>query len=223
MARFIQREGTKGSKKWIQKLINEKHQLLDSQIREKLNIPDEEKIKWFSPLKNDEYAEYRDEAFLELLGAKLETLPLESFWPKGGPQWDALGKSSSGKLFLVEAKSHIPELFSTLRAKSKSSENKILESLAETKMALGSKTDFDWSKGFYQYANRLALLHLLKMNKLSAFFVNVYFVNDAEMNGPSTADEWKGAIRLFHRCLGLREHLLQKFVTNIFIDVANLK
>jgi len=223
VARFIQREGTKGSQKWIQKLINEKHQLLDSQIKEKLKIPDEEKIKWLSPLKSDEYAEYRDQAFLELLGARLETLPLESFWPKRGPQWDALGKSSSEKLVLVEAKSHIPELFSTLRAKRKSSENKILESLAETKMALGSKTDFDWSKGFYQYANRLAILHLLKMNKLSAFFVNVYFVNDVEMNGPSTADEWKGAIRLLHRCLGLREHLLKKFAADIFVDVANLK
>lgn len=90
-------------------------------------------------------------------------------------------------------------------------------------MALGSKTDFDWSKGFYQYANRLSILHLLKMNKLPAFLVNVYFVNDVEMNGPSTADEWKGAIRLLHRCLGLKEHLLQKFVSNIFLDVANLK
>jgi hypothetical protein len=42
------------------------------------------------------------------------------------------------------------------------------------------------------------------------------------MNGPSNEEEWKGAIMLLHRCLGLREHLLEKWVVDIFIDVNTL-
>lgn len=49
---------------------------------------------------------------------------------------DALGKSSSGKLFLVEAKSHIPELISLLQAKDERSIEQIKASLAERARAL---------------------------------------------------------------------------------------
>ena len=51
-------------------------------------------IDWKSPLKADDYAEYRDEDFLR----KLRILnkikySLSVFWPNNGPQWDALGVS----------------------------------------------------------------------------------------------------------------------------------
>jgi len=58
---------------------------------------------------------------------------------------------------------------------------------------------------------------------VEAYFVSVYFLNDAEMNGPRTEDEWKGALRLLHRCLGLEEHILSKRVVDLFIDVNCLK
>lgn len=185
-------------------------------------MPESEEVQWLSPLKSDNYAEYRDEAFLKLLGAKLEVYPLKDFWPTRGPQWDALGKSSSGKLFLVEAKSHIPELISTFKGNNQASIDKIQSSLQETKKQFGVKTDFDWSKTFYQYTNRLAHLHLLRANKLCAHLVFAYFLNDSDMNGPSKKEEWNGATRLLHRCLGLREHLLQNWIVNVFIDVTTL-
>jgi hypothetical protein len=222
MARFPQLQASKGSQKWIQKLVNEKPNLLNSQIRENLNLTVDEKITWHSPLKTDNYAEYRDEAFLERLEIDPKRVKLADFWPKRGPQWDAPAKSSSGKLFLVEAKSHIPELISTFNGSNKASISKVTNSLEETKKRFGVKTDFDWKKTFYQYTNRLAHLHFLEKNGFSAYLVFVYFLNDEEMNGPKTSDEWKGAIRLIHRCLGLRENLLQKFVTDIFIDVSSL-
>ena len=223
MGRFIQQKALKGSQIWIQQLINEKPDILNKQLRTKLDMPKVEKIKWLSPLKEDEYAEYRDEAFLERLGAKLELYPLKDFWPKMGPQWDGLGKSSSGNLFLVEAKSHIPELISTFKGTNKASVDRILSSLEETKKRFGVKADYLWSKPFYQYVNRLAHVSLLRKNKLDAWLVNVYFVDDVEMEGPKTADEWKGTIRLLHRCLGLRENLLQNLVVDIFVDVEKLK
>ena len=206
----------------IQKLINEKPDILNNQLRTKLGMSEDEDLPWRSPLKDDEYAEYRDEAFLERLGVKLELYPLKDFWPKMGPQWDGLGKSSQGKLFLVEAKSHIPELISTFKGTRKASIDKICSSLEETKKRFGVKADYDWSNPFYQYANRLAHVYLLRKNKLDAWLVNVYFVNDAEMTGPETADEWKGAIRLMHRCLGIREHLVEKWVVYVLIEFAIL-
>jgi hypothetical protein len=220
MARFVQPEAKRGSQKWIQKLINEKSSLLDSKLDAILG---EDKIQWLSPLKSDDYAEYRDDAFLGLLGVKLDVVSLNEFWPNRGPQWDALGKSSSGKFFLVEAKSHIPELMSTFSGSSQASISKILSSLQETKDYFCSKTDFVWSKTFYQYTNRLAHLYLFRKNRLDAYLVDVYFLGDSEMDGPKTVDEWQGAIRLVRSCLGLREHLLRKCVVDVFIDTASLK
>jgi hypothetical protein len=222
MPRFTQLAAKKGSQKWLQKLVNEKPELLDQQIRKNLKLCESEDIYWLSPLKNDLYSEYRDQAFIKLFDVELKQTPLAQFWPRGGPQWDALGKSSSEKLFLVEAKSHISELISTLKAENENSVKRIAKSLEATKHYLSSETEFDWSSGFYQYANRLAHLYLLRKNQLPAYLVCVYFVNDLEMRGPATIYEWKGAIELLHSYLGIRKHKLQKFITEIFIDVNDL-
>ena len=222
MARFVQAEANKGSQQWIQRLINEKPQILNSLTRSNQFVTEKDDIQWLSPLKEDNYAEYRDEACLKLLKITLNSYPLNDFWPKNGPQWDALGKSTSGKLFLVEAKSHIPELISTLKASNPASADKIQRSLEQTRKSFGAKSDFDWSKIFYQYANRLAHVDLLRRNGLSAYLLFVYFLNDSEMGGPESAEEWKGAIQLIHRCLGLRKHLLKDFVADIFVDVKSI-
>ena len=216
-------QSEKGSKKWVQKLINQKSRILNSGIKKELDLPEDEQICWLSPLKGDGYREYCDQDFIDKLGIRLERFPLESFWPRGGPQWDALGKSQHGNLFLVEAKSHIDELISTMRAKG-SSARKILESLEATKSYLNSSAEVDWTLRFYQYTNRLAHLYLLRhLNKLSAYLVFIYFINDSEMKGPKTIDEWKGAIQLLHSYLGARKHKLQKFIVDVFIDVRSLK
>lgn len=57
----------KGSKKWIQRLINGKPGLLNSKIRGEFSFSDNEEIRWLSPLKGDNYAEYSDQDFLDLL------------------------------------------------------------------------------------------------------------------------------------------------------------
>lgn len=222
MTRFTQPAGRKGSQKWIQKIVNEEPEILNSQMRENLNLPDNETIEWLSPLKSDGYAEYRDGAVLERLAVKLEKEPLDEFWPRGGPQWDALGKSTSGKLFLVEAKSHISELISNLKAKDKISIERIRKSLEETKGYLNSKSEFDWSKCFCQYTNRLAHLCLLRKNELPTYLVFVYFINDLEMKGPTMVYEWDGAIKLLHSCLGIGRHRLREFMTDVFIDLNRL-
>jgi len=222
MVRVRQSVGPKGSKKWIQKLVSEKPELLNHQILEHLKGDQNEAIVWLSPLKNCQYAEYSDQESLDLLGISLEKRPLDGFWPIGGPRWDGLGKSESGNLFFVEAKSHIGELFSSVRAKDKSL-SLILRGLEETKKFLCPNSPVDWSNGFYQYANRLAHLYLLRdQNNQVAYLVFVYFVNDSEMAGPSSISEWKGAIELLHTYLGIRRHKLQKYILDLFIDVTQL-
>jgi len=194
-ANYQEGKAEKGSQKWIQKLINEYASTINALLKENLNIPQDEKIEWLSPLKKDNYAEYYDEAFLEKLRLSALVPDLRKFWPKGGPHWDGMAKSSSQIIFLVEAKSQIPELISSLRATKSNTKRQIEESLSWAKKALGSKTDFDWSKTFYQYANRLAHVYFLRKKLVSAYLVSVYFLNDSEMNGPKTSEEWRGALR----------------------------
>ena len=105
MGRFPQGPCTKGSQRWLQWLVNEAPELLDQPIG--LGP-----IEWRSPLRADDYAEYRDQAFLDLLDIRLPTRPLAFFWPRGGPQWDGLGRAASGEVILVEAKAHLNELYS---------------------------------------------------------------------------------------------------------------
>jgi len=222
MGRFIQPKAVKGSQKWIQTIINEKPKILNKRLRTKLGMPEDEKIEWFSPIEEDEYAEYRDEEALALLGLDIETIVYQPFWVEMGPQWDGIGRAGE-KVFLVEAKSHIPELISSMKAINPNSIKMIRDSLEKTKKQLGSKTDFDWTKAFYQYANRLAHVNFLRSFYIPAYLVCVYFVNDSEMKGPTSVDEWKGAIRLLHKCLGLRERFLKKWLIDIFIDINRLK
>lgn len=90
MGRFPQTQAKKGSQKWVQILVNDKPQILSQQIWIAFNFSKKGDIQWLSPLRNDNYAEYRDQAFLRLLNVKLEKLPLDDFCPKDGPQRDAL-------------------------------------------------------------------------------------------------------------------------------------
>jgi hypothetical protein len=223
MARFPQPEANRGSQKWIQKLVNEKESLLNSSIGSSLAFANGERIDWLSPLKSDKYAEYRDQAFLDKLEIRLEKTSLEQFWPANGPQWDALGKTTLEKVLLVEAKSHISELISSLRAESMESKTKIQKSLEATKHALNCHVNVDWSQRFYQYTNRLAHLYLLRENDVPAYLVFVYFLNDSEMKGPSTVLEWEGAEQLLNSYLGLGRNKLRKFITNVYIDVRELQ
>ena len=223
MARFTQAKAKKGSQKWLQILVNERQGTLNSLVCDSLNFANNEFVEWRSPLASDDYAEYRDQAFLDLLDVKLEKEPLTQFWPNGGPQWDALAMTSSGKLLLVEAKSHVSEMISSFHAKSENSKARIIQSLEDTRNYLNSKANVDWFQGFYQYTNRLAHLYLLReKNNLPAYLINIYFLNDAEVNGPSTIQEWEGAIKLLKSYLGIGKHKLQKYTTDLFIDVKNL-
>jgi hypothetical protein len=221
MARKPQGPATHGSQRWLQEVVNNKPSILNTPLIQQLSLNSPATISWLSPLKNDDYAEYQDQSFLDILGIKLEKVPLPEFWPtKGGPQWDALGKSKDNRVFLVEAKSHIPEAVTPATGAKGDSLIKIQAALSQTKRYLNAKPDIDWSATFYQYTNRLAHLYLLRvLNQIPAYLVFVYFLNDHEMDGPGSVDEWRGALKLLHYYMGLGKNKLQKYIVDVYIDV----
>jgi len=123
---------------------------------------------------------------------------------------------------LVEAKSHISEVLSPKTGARVTSLRKIKKSLNETKVFLHSNSEHDWSS-IYQYTNRLAHLYLLRvLHEVPAYLVFVYFVNDKDMNGPKSIDEWNGALSPLTSYLGIGRHRLKKYIADIFIDVRML-
>jgi hypothetical protein len=217
-------EAVRGSQKWMQIAVNQKPDVLDSVMSTPLSLPPDEQLTWLSPLERDGCKEYADQAFIDLLGVELTERRLSDFWPKGGPHWDALGKTTKGRLLLVEAKAHIPEVVSPPSAATASSLKRIRESLEEVRRYLGVRKDVDWSGWFYQYTNRLAHLYLLReLNGLPAELVFVCFVNDEDMGGPTGVEQWKGAVELLEAYLGLpRNHRLSDFVHHVCLDIRRL-
>lgn len=222
MAKFPQKSDSKGSLRDIQVLVNEFPHLLNLYLSETCSSTH---IEWVSPIKSKSYMEYRDKDFLEELKLGYLADKLKQFWPNNGPQWDGLGKSEDGKIFLIEAKANIPEILSPPSgAKDSRSQQLINKSLTEVKHFVGSKAEVDWSQVFYQYCNRLAHLYFLRVqNQIPAYLVFVYFVDDKSVKGPQTTDEWKGALRLMKQYLGIdKKHKLSPYVIDVFINTKDI-
>ena len=229
MARCPQGRASKGSQKWLQAMVDVCPQLLDAAIRresEEISAP----IQWVSPLANDNFREYRDGAFLDKLGVRLDYVPLNKFWRPNGPCWDALGRTDDGQIILLEAKAHVGEIDNSPSKASEKSLPLIRESLESVKSYVGSRSHADWTTSFYQYANRLAHLYLLRtLNKVPAYLVNLYFLNADDMDYgrrfiPKTVAEWEDPITRQERTLGIpSQHPLSQYAIHAFADVNDIK
>jgi len=194
-----------GSQKQIQIYVNEKTRTLNSAIAQSLSRYelDDKDIRWVSPLAADTYSEYQDSEFLERVGLGGLSSRLREFWPRGGPCWDALAKVKGGCV-LVEAKSHVPEVYGGGCGASAESRQKIQAALDATKAWLGVSRDVDWTGRLYQSANRYACLYFLReIAAVQAFLVNVYFVGDPISPTPLTREDWDAAIGFVNRELGI--------------------
>jgi hypothetical protein len=219
VSRVVQPLGARGSLKWIQRCVNAG--VLDAELLP--NLSGATLINWTSPLEVDGFAEYRDADFLARVGLERLAPALADFWPARGPQWDALALSDHGDVLLIEAKAHLPELFSPASAAGSASRAKIITALAQTAAAIGAKPKAEWVETFYQYANRIAHLHFLHRQGVSVKLVLVNFVGDAEMGGPLDAGEWKAAYRVVNYVMGISESApLMRRVIHIYPDVRNL-
>ena len=221
MTRYTKSSYSRGSLRDIQILVNQHADYLNALISKEISKSIPKVIQWVSPIKEDDYAEYRDTDFIKKLGLSLEA-ELKNFWPSSGPQWDALGKSVNGDVFIVEAKANIPEVVSDgTKATHEISLRMINKALKKTKDYLNIKNDVDWSGKFYQYTNRIAHLYLLReQNDIPAYLINIYFYNDKTVDSPTSKEEWIGAIKVLKNYLGIpKNHKLSAYMIDLFIDM----
>lgn len=150
------------------------------------------------------------------------------FWPTRGnaQNWDAvarLNKGGTSEWLLVEAKANLQEIKSTCGADpDKAGYGKIVIALEETKKALGIDASRDWMDGYYQYANRLAVLNFLASQGVSARLLFIYFTGDRNgpLDCPSDESGWAKAIEAQNRHLGIakRNPILER-VYQLFLPV----
>lgn len=222
MDKYPQSSDGHGSLRDIQILVNGFPDFFTNKIKEHIMI-ESDRIDWVSPLKDDDFSEYRDNGFIEKLGIQNLETSLSAFWPKRGPQWDALGRGNRNEVFLVEAKANIDEIVSPETKATEKSLELIKKSLDGLKKYLKVNNKVDWSGTFYQYTNRLAHLYFLRtLNKVPAYLVFVYFIRDDSVSGPKGMEEWKAALKVMKRYLGLSTHRLAKYMAEVFIDVKQI-
>ena len=218
--RSAQQSGARGSLKWMQRAVEERWADLEDQLLSQLSGASS--INWLSPLAGDDFAEYRDAAFLRLIGHEELVGELGKFWPKRGPQWDGLARTDAGHILLCEAKAHIAEFCSPPSQASAASLLMISSALLMTARKLGVKEAhfLDWGRHFYQYSNRLAHLLWLRENHIDAKLVLIGFVHDHDMPGHTTVEAWEAAYLLADRVLGIpARHCLSSHVIHVHPEV----
>jgi len=177
---------------------------------QKLEIPDREYIG-IEFLKNEEN--------YSLINDKWKDL-----WPSNNhaQNWDAIAKIDNEWL-LIEAKAKKDEIISSSQASSDSLK-KIKKEMDKLKKDYYIKSSNDWTKKYYQKANRILFFNFLKENNIQAKLVFVYFISGYLKNGIQegvvSRNEWLSIIKEQDAYLGIQDnHLLKKHIVNVFIDV----
>jgi hypothetical protein len=177
-------------------------------------------LHWVSPLEKDRFLEYRDEEFLSVAGYSSLVGLLAGFWPRGGPQWDAVarlrapGASDPAGIVLIEAKSYPAEMYSSGCRAEGSARRMIEKSLGAAREWYGIG-DGDWTGPLYQFANRLAYLYFFrKLARVPAWFVNVCFLDDPHK--PTSQGAWTAGLDVARRSLGFPTDSIP-YVADVFL------
>lgn len=219
--RVVQSAVGRGSLKWMQRLANDPRAPLDALVSEATGRST--RLTFLSPRADDDFAEYRDRAFLELVGRPDLDAARCAFWPARGPQWDAVARGEDGAIWLVEAKAHVDEMLSPPSAASPRSRGTIEAALSRTAAALGARPRAPWIDCFYQLGNRLAWTWFLREQGVEAKLMLVNVVGDRAMGGPSSREAWEAALRVTFHVMGLpTRHALAKHVVEVFPTVGEI-
>jgi len=152
----------------------------------------------------------------------------ESFWPVGSGihNWDAVGWAYSGEdkeLLLIEAKANIQENITNCQARDKDSVDKISGSLELVKSGLGVNAENDWTKKYYQFTNRLAVLYFLLQHSIPAHLLFIYFIGDRSgkrRTCPKSIGEWKSILKDRKEYVGLpKGHPLEGRIQELFLRI----
>ena len=176
-------------------------------------IPREQIIDWKSPLVHEEYREYQDDFlkfyYNDAISLQESNQLLREFWPKNGPVWDGIGIVEGAEqkgLILVEAKAHIRETSSKIRATSELSISQITETITVTQKQFGSTTYntsiTPWLNEYYQL-DRLAYLYLLNQKlQIPTWLIQVHFIGDSTHINTSK-EQWIAHYQKVFKTLGI--------------------
>jgi hypothetical protein len=156
----------------------------------------------------------------------------KSFWPQTGNQqnWDAVGRMEIDGIenwLLIEAKAHIEEIKSDCGAKEPAL-SKINSALKTAFDHFGLLPNHDLKKGYYQYANRIAVLYFLRENGIPAKLLFIYFIGDKNPykldKCPKSKEEWKESLRAQNEWLGLDPEKKKEIgIYELFLHVVPTK
>lgn len=146
--------------------------------------------------------------------------------------WDAVFKLGN-TIFFVEAKAHKGELKSESKEHGGKSHDNIYRFFEDQMKAKGINPNSKWMEQYYQFANRLSTIAMLKKHLnpefdarlLYVFFVNGYhkkIVSNRKINTVdkknNSRNDFEEAIMLEQDELGLKEMDLKEYVVDMFID-----
>lgn len=211
----------------IQSYVNERKLKLklNKKIRECIKI-EPVYFEWVSPLESDEFKEYSSR-FLYPLGLGYFSSLLLEYWPKSGPQWDALAivrEKKNGKpkgILLCEAKSYLGEVkkHGSTKATNKLNKDKIESCLKDTKNWIQANPSSNWFNKHYQEGNRYAHVRFFKeILKIPAWYCRICFINDptAPKNKQTSEQQWIEFNKKLIREMGLADY--PDFVFNIYLN-----
>lgn len=154
----------------------------------------------------------------------------KDWWPQSGnaQNWDAVGRlrqtNGAEEWLLVEAKANIPEIWNERGCGAgEKSRERITRAIRETQEVCGVTGNDEWLGGYYQYANRLAVLNFLNKNGVPARLLFLYFTGDCRsgVECPSNEAGWMSALATMKRTLGLTgTSALEKRVHQLFLPVV---
>ena len=104
------------------------------------------------------------------------------------------------------------------------SKNKIREAFSETQTNLGITGKQDWTRKYYQLANRIAVLYFLnEIAKIPSFLITIFFINDRNRSKnpcPKSDRNWFPAINEEYEYLGISHNKwIERHIKKVFIDV----
>lgn len=139
--------------------------------------------------------------------------------------YDLIGHSRGGKLFLIAAKSHVEELFTGTAIASPDEMLTITKQLEAAKQFYGTRADANWLSPFYEYTSRLAHLHSLRvLAGVDARLLLVYFLNDTVPGKtcPRLIDGWKKVLMVLHEAIGMTGRIPAGWVHEVYLDTREL-
>jgi hypothetical protein len=203
-----------GSEDHFLRYCAERSEQLNAAVLSALNAGTNGSVEWVYPTGAPDE---REPEGLDFLTDREDVLARwKEYWPQRGraQTWDGIAKLHRGKShewLLVEAKANTVEFVTPPCGASKDGgRDQIEKTLNRLKAHLGVHRHFPWLGTYYQYANRLAVLHLLNdLSGVPTQLLHIYFAGDCFPDGrecPSSAAQWRRLIEARRLTLGLPEH-----------------